>query len=55
MAVTKELIHLSKKDLALLNTKQGLVELLRSKEIKLTRTLNRLHYYDTLLTWHPHR
>ncbi len=50
MTATKELIHLSKKDLTLLNTKQGLVELLRSKEIKLERTLNRLHYYDTLLT-----
>ena len=41
-------IDLSEKDIELLNTKTGIQELLRSKEIKLDRVLNRLHYYDIL-------
>ena len=37
-------IKLSEKDLVLLNSKIGLTELLRSKEVKLDRVLKRLHY-----------
>lgn len=42
-------LDLTKKDIELLNTKTGVQELLRSKEIKLERVLNRLHYYDNLV------
>ena len=42
-------LELTKKDIELLNTKTGVQELLRSKEIKLERVLNRLHYYDHLV------
>ena len=44
----KTLIDLSEKDIELLNTKTGVQELLRNKEIKLDRVLNRLHYYNRL-------
>jgi polyphosphate kinase 2 len=49
MPDTKKLIELSQKDLELLNTKTGMIELLRNKELKPERALNRLHYYDKLL------
>ena len=49
MPDTKKLIELSQKDLELLNTKTGMLELLRNKELKPERALNRLHYYDKLL------
>lgn len=51
MTEIKEKIELSEKDIELLNTKAGLLELLRSKEIRLDRVLNRLHYYDKLLEY----
>jgi polyphosphate kinase 2 len=44
----KTLIDLSDKDIELLNTKTGIQELLRNKEVKLDRVLNRLHYYRRL-------
>ena len=49
MPDTKKIIELSQKDLELLNTKTGMLELLRNKELKPERALNRLHYYDKLL------
>lgn len=49
MGEVKEKIELSKKDIALLNSKTGMLELMRGKEIRLDRVLNRLHYYDKLL------
>ncbi len=42
-------IDLSAEDIKLLNTKLGVRELLRNKEIKLDRVLNRLRYYNKLL------
>lgn len=45
----KTIEQLSEKDLQLLNTKKGLLELMRNKEIRVDRVLNRLHYYDKLL------
>lgn len=51
-ALTKtQAIELSKKDLELLNTKLGIQELLRNKELKPERALNRLQYYDKLLEY----
>ena len=41
-------LDLSEKDIELLNTKDGVRELLRNKEIKIDRVLNRLHYYNRL-------
>ena len=49
MEELKVIPELSEKDLELLNTKTGLIELSRNKEIKLDRVLNRLHYYNRLL------
>ncbi len=45
MEQPKTIIDLSEKDIELLNTKTGVQELLRNKEVKLDRVLNRLHYY----------
>lgn len=42
-------LALSEKDLELLNTKTGLEELLRNKELKPERVINRLRYYNRLL------
>ena len=44
----KTLNDLSEMDIELLNTKTGVQELLRNKEVKLERVLNRLHYYHRL-------
>jgi polyphosphate kinase 2 len=44
----KTSIELSELDIELLNTKLGVRELLRNKEVKLDRILNRLHYYNRL-------
>ena len=44
----KTSLDLSELDIELLNTKTGVQELLRSKDIKLDRVLNRLHYYRRL-------
>ena len=51
MEEVQEKIKLSQRDIELLNTKKGLIELLKNKEIKLSRVLNRLHYYDMLLEY----
>lgn len=51
MEEIKSHIKLTEKDLELLNSKTGLTELLRSKEVKLERVLKRLHYYDKLLEY----
>jgi polyphosphate kinase len=48
MLDNKTIISLSQEDIELLNTKTGVLELLRNKEIKLDRVLNRLHYYQRL-------
>lgn len=48
MGNTKKEVGLSKKDLEMLNTKLGVQELLRNKELKPERVMNRLRYYDTL-------
>jgi polyphosphate kinase len=44
-------VDLSNKDIELLNTKIGIQELLRNKEIKLDRVLNRLHYFNRLVVF----
>ena len=44
----KTIKDLSAMDIELLNTKTGVQELLRNKEVKLERVLNRLHYYHRL-------
>jgi len=49
MEESKTAIKLTKEDIELLNTKTGVQELLRSKEIKVDRVLNRLHYYNRLV------
>ncbi len=51
MEELKTSIQLSALDLELLNTKLGVRELLRNKEVKLERVLNRLHYYNRLLVF----
>ena len=51
MEEVKEKIELSEKDIELLNTKTGVIELLRNKDVKVSRILNRLHYYDKLLEY----
>jgi polyphosphate kinase 2 len=49
MEESKTAIKLTKEDIELLNTKTGVQELLRSKEIRVDRVLNRLHYYNRLV------
>ncbi|MEN8248828.1 MAG: polyphosphate kinase 2 [Bacteroidota bacterium] len=44
-------IELTERDIELLNSKSGLIELMQNKEIKVDRVLKRLHYYDKLLTY----
>lgn len=48
MEEIKQKLNLSEADLKLLNTKTGLIELLKNKEVKVDRVLNRLHYYNRL-------
>jgi len=43
------ILNLSTHDLDLINTKLGIRELLRNKEVKLERVVNRLQYYNKLL------
>jgi len=42
-------LHLSQKELELLNTKTGVLELLRNKDLRPERVINRLNYYNHLL------
>lgn len=43
------ILDLSAQDLKLLNTRLGIRELLRNKEVKIERVVNRLRYYNKLL------